>query len=56
MLRRHFRARLVVEPLDLADVQAVALLVNVHDAEAALAARSDAEQAVVELLEIDDAR
>ena len=56
MLRRYFRARFVVAPFDLADVQAVALLVNVHDAEAPLAARGDAEQPIVQLFEIDDAR
>ena len=40
----------------MADVQPVALLVDVHDAEAALAARSDAEQPVLQLPEIDDPR
>jgi hypothetical protein len=55
MLRLHFGTRLVVQPLDLGHVQTVAFLMSVHDAKAPLAARSDAEQAVIELLEIDDA-
>ena len=56
MPRRHRRGGSGVQRLDLAELQAVGLAAAAHDAKALLAHAGQAQQAVLQLMEVDDLR